>query len=98
MTIISDELTKMILQSVVKTYSSFKVHNDATLHNILIINNTVTLHSSYKAILHLECIQVEATTEKRPMVIRGNGLFFRDTKCTEIPGRPELTGICAMIS
>ena len=43
-------------------------------------------------------IQVEATTEKRPMVIRGNRLFFRDTKCTEITGRPDLTGICAMIS
>ena len=42
--------------------------------------------------------QVEATTEKRPMVIRGNGLFFRDTKCTEITGRPDFTGICAMIS
>ena len=42
--------------------------------------------------------QVEATTEKRPMVIRGNRLFFRDIKCTEIPGRPDLTGICAMIS
>ena len=42
--------------------------------------------------------QVEATTEKRPMVTRGNGLFFRDTKCTEITGRPDLTGIGAMIS
>ena len=42
--------------------------------------------------------QVEATTEKHPMVIRGNGLFFQDTKCPEITGRPDLIGICAMTS
>ena len=37
--------------------------------------------------------QVEATTEKRYMVIRGNGMFSRVTKCTGIRARPDLTGM-----
>ena len=37
--------------------------------------------------------QIEATMEKRPMLIRGNGLFSRVAKCTEITARPDLTGI-----
>ena len=37
--------------------------------------------------------QVEATTEKRPMVIRGNRLFSRVAKCTGTTARPELCTI-----
>ena len=37
--------------------------------------------------------QVEATTAKRPMVMRGNGLFSWVTKCTGITARPVLTGM-----
>ena len=42
--------------------------------------------------------QVEATTENRGMVIRGNGLISRVTQCTGITARPDLTGICTIIS
>ena len=33
--------------------------------------------------------QVEATTEKRPMVTKASGLFSRAAKCTEIAARPD---------
>ena len=42
--------------------------------------------------------QVEATTEKQCIVIKGKVLFFRATKCTEIMTRPGLTGTCTVIS
>ena len=35
--------------------------------------------------------------EKRPMVIKGNGLFSRVTQCTGITGHPDLTGIFTII-
>ena len=41
--------------------------------------------------------QVEATTAKRPVVIRGNGLFSQVTNCTGIMARPDLTGICTTV-
>ena len=72
--------------------------------NRIRVSKTVSLSgalSSKNSLILKKCEvcnkQVEATTEKRPMVRRGNGLFFRDTKCTEITGRHDLTGICAMI-
>ena len=34
------------------------------------------------------CVQVEATTGIRAMVIRGNGLFSRYTQCPGITARP----------
>ena len=34
--------------------------------------------------------QVEATTEKQAVLIRGNGLFSRVVKCTGIMARPVL--------
>ena len=36
--------------------------------------------------------QVEATTGKRHMVLRGDGLFSRVARCTVITARPDLTG------
>ena len=48
-----------------------------------------------KAEIYMNAInQVEATTEKRGMVISGNGLFSRVTQCTGITAPPVLTGIC----
>ena len=43
-------------------------------------------------------VQVGATTEKRLMMISGNGLFSRVTLCTGITARPDFTGICTIIS
>ena len=46
----------------------------------------------------VDLYQVEANTEKQGMVIKGNGLFSRVTQCTGITARPDLTGICTIIS
>ena len=41
--------------------------------------------------------QVEATTAKQPVVIRGTGLFSRVAQCTGNTARPDLTGICTIV-
>ena len=44
----------------------------------------------FRRVVHKQCCiyQVGATTEKRPMVIRGNRLFSRYTQCPVITARP----------
>ena len=54
--------------------------------------------NTFFAYFSLYIHQVEATTGKQAVVIKGNGLFSRVTECTEITARPDLTGICAIIS